>query len=144
MPQLDISTYLPQLFWLLVTFLVFVYVCANYFIPIIGKRVNDRKFAINKKTEEAEMNKYKASEVLESTNRDYNETLLLLDNEKREKKNELFRDFSAKKESVRETAKARLKKGLAEVSTEISEAEKSLNGEVAELVKMLEDKIVKL
>lgn len=144
MPQLDISTYIPQLFWLVITFAFFVFVCSRFFIPIIGKRVNDRRKAIAKKTEEAELNKYKASEVLDSTNKDYNDTVLALDNEKRERKNELFKEFSVKKEELRETAKDRLKKGLANINEDIFVAEKDLNKDVENLVNMLEDKIVKL
>ena len=144
MPQLDISTYIPQLFWLVITFAFFVFVCHRFFIPIIGKRVNDRRKVIAKKTEEAELNKYKASEVLDSTNKDYNDTVLALDNEKRERKNELFKEFSVKKEELRETAKDRLKEGLANINEDIFVAEKDLNKDVENLVNMLEDKIVKL
>lgn len=144
MPQLDISTYIPQLFWLVITFSFFVYVCSKYFIPMIGKIVGDRTKSIAKKTEEAELNKYKASEVLEATNKDYNETIANLDKEKRERKNELFKEFSAKKEELRDAAKDRLKKGIAEVNSDIEAAEKDLNQDIDNIVNTLEDKIIKL
>ena len=144
MPQLDVSTYIPQLFWLVVTFSFFIYVCTKYFIPVIGKIVNDRTKSIAKKTEEAELNKYKASEVLESTNRNYEETLTVLDKERRAKKNNLFKEFSAQKEELKAAAKDRLKKGLAEINNDIAEAEKVLNQDFDNFVNALEDKIVKL
>lgn len=144
MPQLDISTYIPQLFWLVITFSFFVYVCSKYFIPMIGKIVGDRTKSIAKKTEEAELNKYKASEVLEATNKDYNETISNLDKEKRERKNELFKEFSAKKEELKDAAKDRLKKGIAEVNSDIEAAEKDLNQDIDNIVNTLEDKIIKL
>lgn len=144
MPQLDISTYIPQLFWLVITFSFFVYVCSKYFIPMIGKIVGDRTKSIAKKTEEAELNKYKASEVLEATNKDYNETIANLDKEKRERKNELFKEFSAKKEELKDAAKDRLKKGIAEVNSDIEAAEKDLNQDIDNIVNTLEDKIIKL
>lgn len=144
MPQLDVSTYIPQLFWLVVTFSFFIYVCTKYFIPVIGKIVNDRTKSIAKKTEEAELNKYKASEVLESTNRNYEETLTVLDKERRAKKNNLFKEFSAQKEELKAAAKDRLKKGLAEINNDIAEAENVLNQDFDNFVNALEDKIVKL
>lgn len=144
MPQLDISTYIPQLFWLVITFSFFVYVCSKYFIPMIGKIVGDRTKSIAKKTEEAELNKYKASEVLEATNKDYNETISNLDKEKRDRKNELFKEFSAKKEELKDAAKDRLKKGIAEVNSDIEAAEKDLNQDIDNIVNTLEDKIIKL
>lgn len=144
MPQLDVSTYIPQIFWLIITFSFFVYVCTKYFIPVIGKVLDDRTRSVAQKIEEADLNKYKASEVLDSTNKNYEEILALLDKEKREKKNSLFKEFSTQKEELKDAAKDRLKLGIAEVNNDIAETEKVLNRDFDNFVKALEDKIVKL
>lgn len=55
MPQLEVSTYLTQIFWLVVTFMTFWFIMAKYIIPQIAQTVEARKRKYNdfiKKAEE--------------------------------------------------------------------------------------------
>ena len=51
MPQLDLVTFLPQYFWLLVTFLSFYYFIVKYFLPKISRIYILRDLLIKNQTE---------------------------------------------------------------------------------------------
>ena len=43
MPQLDLSTYVPQLFWLFVTFIVFYVLMKRLAVPQVGRAIDARR-----------------------------------------------------------------------------------------------------
>lgn len=47
MPQLEISTYITQIFWLITTFLCFWFVMDKFIIPRISETIEDRKRKYN-------------------------------------------------------------------------------------------------
>ncbi len=65
MPQLDISTFLPQVFWLLITFSALYYLMARFALPRVGEILEERQNRLDGDLEQAE--KFKAdSEALEA------------------------------------------------------------------------------
>lgn len=65
MPQLDISTFLPQVFWLLITFSALYILMARFALPRVGEILEERQNRLDGDLEQAE--KYKAdSEKLEA------------------------------------------------------------------------------
>lgn len=64
MPQLDFTTYLPQLFWLAVAFILLYVVMAKKALPRVGEVLEERQNRIDGDLEQAE-NFRKESEKLE-------------------------------------------------------------------------------
>lgn len=65
MPQLDISTFLPQVIWLLITFSALYLVMARVALPRVGEVLEERQNRLDSDLEQAE--KFKAdSEKLEA------------------------------------------------------------------------------
>lgn len=71
MPQLDISTFLPQLFWLVVSFSLLYYILNKFCLPKIGNIFHERDSKISHALSKAERNKKAASRLKE----DYEEIL---------------------------------------------------------------------
>lgn len=65
MPQLDFDTYLPQLFWLAVTFIFLYLMLAKRALPRVGEVLEERQNRIDSDLEQAE-NFRKESEELEA------------------------------------------------------------------------------
>ena len=66
MPQLDPTTFVPQLFWLMVTFVLLYLVMWKIAIPRIGDVLQDRQKRIESDLEKAEELKKEAQSVRES------------------------------------------------------------------------------
>lgn len=66
MPQLDPSTYMPQLFWLAVTFVVLYLVMWKVIIPKVASVLQDRQERIDDDLEKAEKLRNDAAAVLET------------------------------------------------------------------------------
>lgn len=139
MPQLDISTYSSQLFWLFISFLLFVSVCTFVILPRFTKNLDGRKSIIADNLNKSEMNRYKASEVLSSVNKRFDSLKSELDDKFRNEKNELFKNFIDKKDKIKSETKIRLRSAIAEVESSAA----NLSSEISEqfvdnLVKQLE------
>ena len=65
MPQLDITTYLPQLFWLAISFGLLYFLMVKYGLPRIGEILEDRQNRLDVDLEKAENFKVE-SEKLEA------------------------------------------------------------------------------
>lgn len=64
MPQIDFSTYIPQLFWLAISFLALYLFVQLYFAPRIGHIVGKRKKEMLKLLSEADETNQEADEAL--------------------------------------------------------------------------------
>lgn len=63
MPQLDVSTFLPQLFWLILSFGGLYYYLSKFCLPNLRQILHSREHAIDKILAEAEKNKEEASKI---------------------------------------------------------------------------------
>ena len=66
MPQLDASTFVSQLFWLAVTFVVLYFVMSKLIVPRIADVLQDRQARIDDDLEKAEELRNEAASVLEA------------------------------------------------------------------------------
>ncbi|MBT5049529.1 MAG: F0F1 ATP synthase subunit B' [Rhodospirillaceae bacterium] len=66
MPQLDASTFVPQLIWLTITFIALYFIMAKVVIPKIADVLQDRQERIDDDLEKAEKLRNDAAEVLEA------------------------------------------------------------------------------
>ncbi|MGL1921100.1 MAG: F0F1 ATP synthase subunit B [Hyphomicrobiales bacterium] len=66
MPQLDFSTYLPQIFWLFVTFGVLYFVMARIALPRIGEVIEERRDRIATDLDNAERLRAETDEAIAS------------------------------------------------------------------------------
>ncbi len=116
MPQLDVATYLSQLFWLVVTF-AFLYVLGKTVIlPKIGGALENRHRRIADDLEAAERLRRQAQDALEAHDR--------LLSESRAEAQRLVR---TEKEKVLAEVTERRKALEAELAAKIAEAEKALS-----------------
>lgn len=65
MPQLDFSTYIPQIFWVITTFISFWFIMDKLFIPKITERIEERKAKYNDLISKAEAINNKALKSLQ-------------------------------------------------------------------------------
>lgn len=63
MPQLDISTFLPQLFWLIISFGLLYYILSKFCLPKLDKIFCERDDKISHALSKAERNKKEASKL---------------------------------------------------------------------------------
>lgn len=144
MPQLDISTYSSQLFWLFVSFLLFVSICTFFILPRFTKNLDGRKSIIADDLKKSEMNKYKASEILSSVNERFDSLKSELDDKFRNEKNELFKNFIDKKDKIKSETKIKLRSAIAEVESNATNLRNEISEQfVDDLVKQLELKCKK-
>jgi F-type H+-transporting ATPase subunit b len=66
MPQLDFSTFAPQIFWLALTFVVLYFILARRVLPRIGEVIEARAKRISDDLEQAEKLKREAEETIRS------------------------------------------------------------------------------
>ncbi len=64
MPQLDVTTYPSQLFWLFVTFLALYFILSNFVIPKVSHFILERTEAIDGKLREASLLRQEAELLL--------------------------------------------------------------------------------
>ena len=65
MPQLDFTTYMPQIFWVITVFLCFWFMMDKIFVPKITERIDELKSKYNDLISKAEAINNKALESLE-------------------------------------------------------------------------------
>jgi len=63
MPQLDFTTYLPQMFWMFLIFGGFVALCSFVILPRLGFIVNTRDSFVKEHLKQAEQNSAKIKEL---------------------------------------------------------------------------------
>ena len=63
MPQLDFTTYLPQMFWMFLIFGSFVALCSFVILPRLGFIVNTRDSFVKEHLKQAEQNSAKIKEL---------------------------------------------------------------------------------
>lgn len=66
MPQLDVSTFVPQLVWLAITFIALYFIMAKVVIPKIADVLQDRQERVDDDLEKAEKLRNEAADVLEA------------------------------------------------------------------------------
>ena len=108
MPQLEITTYPSQIFWLVVSFLILYLIMSRIIIPRISSVIKSRESEIKNNIHIAEQ-MYKDTEII---NNEYEETKKNIENEARGIINHLKETTNKKINNSTELLKKRLEQKL--------------------------------
>ena len=138
MPQLDPSTYVSQLFWLVVTFVVLYYVLSKMILPKIAEALENRQAHINHDLERATALQEEADGVRDA-----------FEAELAQARNKAQQEISAIKERAAEEASAqqdqvsaRLAADLEAAEQRIATARQQAMGNVADIAAQLTESAV--
>lgn len=117
MPQLDPSSFASQIFWLLVCFLSFYFVVANFITPKMDNILDERKSIVDKHINNA--------------------------NKAKEKANKLFETYEDALDEANAKAEESYAKSIEELKTFIAEQTKSLQHTLAEQTEKMQEDVSK-
>ena len=115
MPQLDISTYPSQLFWLLITFGLIYWIVARKALPAIGDAIEHRRSRIQDDIEEAERLRRDAEAAIET--------------------------YEAAIKDAREKARAMIAETRERIAKELNEERQRVETELAEKIALAEKQV---
>ena len=102
MPQLDPESWLPQIFWLIITFGILYYIILKIVFPRLSESIEQRNDYVSDLIDEAK----KLSEQTEQINKEYNDFILKSKNDAKEiiqnGKNNFQTEFEKKKTQLNE------------------------------------------
>ena len=124
MPQLEITTYPSQIFWLVVSFLILYLIMSRIIIPRISSVIKSRETEIKNNIHISEQ-MYKDTEII---NNEYEETKKNIENEARGIINHLKETTSKKINNSTELLKKRLEQKLEKNEQEIINNKKKFKG----------------
>ncbi len=116
MPQLDFTTYLPQIFWLLVTFTVLYILMAKVALPRIGEVIEERRDRIAKDLDKAQRLRAETDEAIAS----YEKALKDARSEASQIAQSTRDKLGAKSDTKRKKVEAKLAKKLNDAEAQIT------------------------
>ena len=138
MPQLDPSTYVSQLFWLVVTFVVLYYVLSKMILPKIAEALENRQAHINHDLERATTLQEEADGVKDAFEAELAQARNKAQQEITAIKQRAAQEASAQQDQV----SARLAADLAAAEQRIATARQQAMGNVAEIAVQLTESAV--
>ena len=139
MPQLEITTYPSQIFWLVVSFLILYLIMSRIIIPRISSVIKNRESEIKNNIHIAEQ-MYKDTEII---NNEYEETKKNIENEARGIINHLKETTSKKINNSTELLKKRLEQKLEKNEQEIINKKKKVLKEIKKISLNLSEEIIR-
>ena len=139
MPQLEITTYPSQIFWLVVSFLILYLIMSRIIIPRISSVIKSRETEIKNNIHISEQ-MYKDTEII---NNEYEETKKNIENEARGIINHLKETTSKKINNSTELLKKRLEQKLEKNEQEIINKKKKVLKEIKKISLNLSEEIIK-
>ena len=139
MPQLEITTYPSQIFWLVVSFLILYLIMSRIIIPRISSVIKSRESEIKNNIHISEQ-MYKDTEII---NNEYEETKKNIENEARGIINHLKETTSKKINNSTELLKKRLEQKLEKNEQEIINNKKKVLKEIKKISLNLSEEILK-
>ena len=139
MPQLEITTYPSQIFWLVVSFLILYLIMSRIIIPRISSVIKNRESEIKNNIHIAEQ-MYKDTEII---NNEYEETKKNIENEARGIINHLKETTNKKINNSTELLKKRLEQKLKKNEQEIINKKKKTLKEINKISLNLSEEILK-
>ena len=139
MPQLEITTYPSQIFWLVVSFLILYLIMSRIIIPRISSVIKSRESEIKNNIHISEQ-MYKDTEII---NNEYEETKKNIENEARGIINHLKETTSKKINNSTELLKKRLEQKLEKNEQEIINKKKKVLKEIKKISLNLSEEILK-
>lgn len=110
MPQLELSSYISQMFWLLLSFCVLWFLLSTFIVPKLADVVEQRKRKINEYVQRADALNAQAQNSLEK----YNETISLAEKQAEESKNKSKEELKAYLQKTEADMSERLNKKIAD------------------------------
>jgi len=139
MPQLEITTYPSQIFWLVVSFLILYLIMSRIIIPKISSVIKNRESEIKNNIHISEQ-MYKDTEII---NNEYEETKKNIENEARGIINHLKETTSKKINNSTELLKKRLEQKLEKNEQEIINNKKKVLKEIKKISLNLSEEIIR-
>ncbi len=139
MPQLEITTYPSQIFWLVVSFLILYLIMSRIIIPRISSVIKSRETEIKNNIHISEQ-MYKDTEII---NNEYEETKKNIENEARGIINHLKETTSKKINNSTELLKKRLEQKLEKNEQEIINNKKKVLKEIKKISLNLSEEIIR-
>jgi F-type H+-transporting ATPase subunit b len=128
MPQLDVTTFSNQIFWLVVAMVVLYFVMSRVALPRVASVLADRRSAITADIAAAEEYKLKALEAEEAFKKAEADARV-----------EASRIVEAAKAEMQEALNAQIAKADAEIAAKSAESEKRIREITANAVEMVND-----
>ena len=128
MPQLDVTTFSNQIFWLVVAMVVLYFVMSRVALPRVASVLADRRSAITADIAAAEEYKLKAQEAEEAFKK-----------AEADARAEATRIVEAAKAEMQEALNAQIAKADAEIAAKSAESEKRIREITANAVEMVSD-----
>jgi F-type H+-transporting ATPase subunit b len=128
MPQLDVTTFSNQIFWLVVAMVVLYFVMSRVALPRVASVLADRRGAITADIAAAEEYKLKAQEAEEAFKK-----------AEADARSEAARIVEAAKAEMQEALNAQIAKADAEIAAKSAESEKRIREITANAVDMVND-----
>ena len=139
MPQLEITTYPSQIFWLVVSFLILYLIMSRIIIPRISSVIKSRESEIKNNIHISEQ-MYKDTEII---NNEYEETKKKIEEEARGIINHLKETTSKKIKNSTELLKKRLEQKLEKNEQEIINNKKKVLKEIKKISLNLSEEIIR-
>ncbi len=139
MPQLEITTYPSQIFWLVISFLLLYLIMSRIIIPRISSVIKSRETEIKNNIHISEQ-MYKDTEII---NDEYEETKKNIENEARQIINHLKETTNKKITKSTELLKKRLEQKLEKNEQEIINKKKKALKEINKISLNLSEEILK-
>ena len=139
MPQLEITTYPSQIFWLVISFLLLYLIMSRIIIPRISSVIKSRETEIKNNIHISEQ-MYKDTEII---NDEYEETKKNIENEARQIINHLKETTNKKITKSTELLKKRLEQKLKKNEQEIINKKKKALKEINKISLNLSEEILK-
>ena len=139
MPQLEITTYPSQIFWLVVSFLILYLIMSRFIIPKISSVIKSRESEIKNNIHISEQ-MYRDTEII---NNEYEEIKKNIEDEAREIINDLKETTNKKITKNAKLLKKRLEKKLEKSEKEIINKKKKALKEINKISLNLSEEILK-
>lgn len=144
MPQLDVSTFPTQIFWLIIFFTVFMFFVWNIILPKISHSLKNRDLYIS--SIENQIKKKDSLTAIIRSDNDKKLTTSTLETERRLKeiKVKLAKEFSKTSARLNAEYKSKIRTGFHEIQTNAKSVEEDLLKEnLAEFVELASQRIIK-
>ena len=139
MPQLDPTTWFPQVFWLVITFSFLYIVIAKVVLPRLSESIEQRNDHISENIDEASSLKNQAEEKYQ----EYLKVIALAKKEAQDLMGENKKELQAEFENKKKEISKKLEEKLEEVDKEIKEFKKEAIGNINSISTEIAKELVK-
>ena len=128
MPQLEVSTFSSQIFWLLICFFSMMFIMAKFIIPRIAEVMERRQSKIDGYLNKANLFKQEAEETLQKYQDALSKATASANQSLSDTREEMNRLIAQKQSELETTLQKRIKEGEAEINSEKEKALKEVRG----------------